>query len=148
MAIISFVPAKKQLKDYRSSGGSYYVAKCELCGEEFYPKRSSAKYCSLACMQKSQTDKHKGKPNKSKNKDKEIKQDIETPILVGTRSEIANYFTQYRLKSYVSRVIKTYKKGDDFIPAFIDDDGKAKYKILDNYTVKKVSAYKFELYNN
>jgi CRISPR/Cas system-associated protein Cas10 (large subunit of type III CRISPR-Cas system) len=49
MAIIKFIPAKSTIRDNRSEDGGYYVATCNVCGTEFYPKRSNAKYCSNKC---------------------------------------------------------------------------------------------------
>jgi hypothetical protein len=36
-------------KDYRNTKGVHFEAKCDYCGEIFYPKRSTAKYCSKTC---------------------------------------------------------------------------------------------------
>ena len=49
MAILKrFVP-EPEVKDWRGSDGVHYEAKCEQCGRIFYPKRSTAKYCSRRC---------------------------------------------------------------------------------------------------
>jgi hypothetical protein len=48
-AIKKFVPSKKFFRDNRSPEGNYYIAKCDVCGIEFYPRRSSAKYCTSYC---------------------------------------------------------------------------------------------------
>ena len=50
MPVISYIPPKKEIKDHRSNDGNFYLAKCDLCGTEFYPKRNNAKYCSTSCM--------------------------------------------------------------------------------------------------
>lgn len=52
MAIKSYVPKKSTVIDRRSTDGGYYVADCEICGREFYPKRSNAKFCSNVCGQR------------------------------------------------------------------------------------------------
>jgi len=52
MAIKSYVPKKSTVIDRRSTDGGYYVAECEICGREFYPKRSNAKFCSNVCGQR------------------------------------------------------------------------------------------------
>lgn len=49
MAIIGYVPPKKRIRDNRSSEGNYYIAKCDICDTEFYPNRTSAKYCTPNC---------------------------------------------------------------------------------------------------
>jgi hypothetical protein len=49
MPIVKFVPPLFDIKDYRTPHGNYYVAKCDNCGQEFYPKRSDAKFCSKKC---------------------------------------------------------------------------------------------------
>jgi len=52
MAIKSYVPKKSTVIDRRTTDGGYYVADCEICGREFYPKRSNAKFCSNVCGQR------------------------------------------------------------------------------------------------
>lgn len=47
--IKSYVPPKIKIIDFRKPEGGYYVASCDVCGTEFYPKRSNAKYCSDKC---------------------------------------------------------------------------------------------------
>ena len=49
MAIVKYIPKKKEVIDRRNPDGGYYEAECEECGNIFYPKRSSAKYCSRSC---------------------------------------------------------------------------------------------------
>src|ERR1017187_2143943 len=49
MAILQYVPPTKKIIDNRKPEGGYYVAKCEVCGTEFYPERSNAKYCTRNC---------------------------------------------------------------------------------------------------
>jgi len=49
MAIIKYVPKEVPIKDYRNDKGGYYVATCDFCSREFYPKKR-AKYCSHNCL--------------------------------------------------------------------------------------------------
>ena len=49
MSIIQYVPPKKKIVDHRKPDGGFYIAKCEVCGGEFYPQRSNAKYCTPNC---------------------------------------------------------------------------------------------------
>ena len=49
MPIIGYVPPKKRIRDNRNSEGNYYIAKCDICDTEFYPNRTSAKYCTPNC---------------------------------------------------------------------------------------------------
>lgn len=49
MPILKYVPPVKKIIDRRKPEGGYYVAKCEVCGTEFYPERSNAKYCTGNC---------------------------------------------------------------------------------------------------
>ena len=49
MAILKYVPPTKKIIDKRKPEGGYYVATCEICGTEFYPERSNAKYCTPNC---------------------------------------------------------------------------------------------------
>ena len=49
MSIKSYVPPKKNIIDHRTAEGGYYNAICDVCGTEFFPKRSNARYCSSNC---------------------------------------------------------------------------------------------------
>jgi hypothetical protein len=49
MAIIGYVPPIKYIRDNRSTEGNYFIAKCDICDTQFYPSRSSAKYCTPNC---------------------------------------------------------------------------------------------------
>ena len=49
MAIKEYIPKKESIIDRRSINGGYYIAECDVCGREFYPKKSNAKYCSRSC---------------------------------------------------------------------------------------------------
>lgn len=49
MAIKSYVPPKLKMIDHRNPEGGYYTANCDICGTEYYPKRSNSKYCSGKC---------------------------------------------------------------------------------------------------
>ena len=71
MGIISYIPKKKEIIDNRTSEGGYYHAICDECGNEFYPKRSNAKYCSRSCLvmayRKNKTEVKPKKNQKSEN---------------------------------------------------------------------------------
>lgn len=41
----------RAMKRFRMSNGYWYNAKCDMCGKDFYGKRSTATYCSDACKQ-------------------------------------------------------------------------------------------------
>jgi hypothetical protein len=51
MPIIEVIPPKA-VKDCRSPDGGYCVAKCDVCGTMFWPKRTTAKYCKRMCAVK------------------------------------------------------------------------------------------------
>jgi hypothetical protein len=50
MGVLKYIPKKKFVVDKRTDDGGYYDAVCDECGNEFYPLRSSAKYCSRSCQ--------------------------------------------------------------------------------------------------
>jgi len=50
MAILRYVPKKKEIIDKRSESGGYYEAECDECGTIYYPTRANAKYCSRSCQ--------------------------------------------------------------------------------------------------
>jgi hypothetical protein len=49
MGVLRYIPRKKEIIDRRSSEGGYYESECDHCGSIYYPKRSSAKFCSRSC---------------------------------------------------------------------------------------------------
>ena len=49
MGVKEYIPKKKEIIDRRTEDGGYYIAECDVCGGEFYPTRSNAKYCSKSC---------------------------------------------------------------------------------------------------
>lgn len=49
MPIIDFIPPKFSINDNRNDNGNYYLAKCDICGTDYYPKKPTAKYCSPKC---------------------------------------------------------------------------------------------------
>lgn len=61
MAIIRYIPIKKQVIDKRSEEGGFYEAECDQCHNVFYPKRSNARYCSRSCLVMSYRKKNVGK---------------------------------------------------------------------------------------
>lgn len=50
MAVIKYIPKKKEIIDKRTDDGGYYEAECNVCGTMFYPTRANAKYCSRSCQ--------------------------------------------------------------------------------------------------
>lgn len=49
MAIVKYVPRKRDIIDRRSENGGYWEMTCESCGTIFYPTRQNAKFCCRAC---------------------------------------------------------------------------------------------------
>jgi len=49
MAIVKYIPRKRDIVDRRSDKGGYWEMTCESCGTTFYPTRKNAKYCCRAC---------------------------------------------------------------------------------------------------
>jgi hypothetical protein len=49
MPILDFIPPKFNINDNRNANGNYYLAKCDICGADYYPKKPTAKYCSPKC---------------------------------------------------------------------------------------------------
>ena len=49
MAIVKYVPRKRDIVDRRSEQGGYWEMTCESCGTTFYPTRENAKFCCRAC---------------------------------------------------------------------------------------------------
>lgn len=68
MAILKYVPKNVEVLDRRSENGGYYIATCEECGREFYPKNKKAKYCSKDCANHSYVRVNAASIKKSDNK--------------------------------------------------------------------------------
>jgi hypothetical protein len=66
MAILRYIPIKKQVIDKRTEEGGFYEAECDECHNPFYPKRSNARYCSRSCLVMSYRKKNIGKPFQKK----------------------------------------------------------------------------------
>lgn len=49
MAIKKFIPGPKKIIDHRGNPHGFYEAVCDVCGTEYYPKRSNSKYCNSKC---------------------------------------------------------------------------------------------------
>ena len=49
MAIVKYIPRKRDIVDRRNPKGGYYEMTCDSCGTTFYPTRDNAKYCCRAC---------------------------------------------------------------------------------------------------
>ena len=49
MAIVKYIPRKRDIVDRRSEKGGYWEMTCESCGTTFYPTRQNAKFCCRAC---------------------------------------------------------------------------------------------------
>lgn len=49
MSIVNYVPDKTKIKNNKTEQGGYYIAKCDVCGTEYYPKSKRSKYCSARC---------------------------------------------------------------------------------------------------
>lgn len=135
MAILNYVPPKKKIIDHRSPEGGYYNAKCEVCGTEFYPKRSNAKYCSPNCSvvahrilfasggavkkPKSPTITHK---SKSSNTDK---------LIVG-KAKVISFLGDNGCKTHGLRTLLTNAEIGDFIN-------------WEGYEIAKVSQVKYAI---
>jgi hypothetical protein len=125
MAIIKYVPPKKNILDRRSSDGGYYEAICECCGTEFYPSRNSARYCSSNCQlikyreaNLSKTKVNLVKPGESA--PKKIEEIITTPkkweVIVTSRKDVIETvaFTEARTHGLLKRLI-ALKTGENLV---------------------------------
>lgn len=81
--ILKFVPAPKKIRDNRTNANGYYVAKCDSCGTEFYPKKVNAMYCQSKCAvqahRSSMNYKVAAKPTKKAKKEVKIEQKPKSP---------------------------------------------------------------------
>lgn len=90
MAIIQYVPRNVEVLDRRTPEGGYYVAKCEECGREFYPKNKKAKFCSKECANHSYV---KTTPTNNSNK-KKIKDEVPGGKVVTGTKQIIEYIAE------------------------------------------------------
>jgi hypothetical protein len=102
MAIVSHIPKKDSIIDYRKEEGGYYIANCEVCAREYYPKKSNSKYCSNNCMISAFRTRSKLGLTVPR-----VKKDTKTVIVgdvveCGSKTKCSQYFKQYnaKVKSY------------------------------------------------
>lgn len=139
MGILAYIPKKVAVIDRRTDEGGYYIATCEYCEREFYPKRSNAKYCNAGCSIANWRKKRAEKPKevvKSSKKGEKI-------VLEGSGKTIATFFKKWKLKGYVYDVLRDMDVGDKYSPKYEDDEDD--YPELDSFIVEKVSERKYIL---
>jgi len=122
MAILKYIPKKTQIVDHRNSEGGYFVAICDVCGREYYPKRSTSKYCSASCGMTAY---------RTKVSEKTVKKDIDV-VVEGTLNKCSEYFKEYKLKG-------TFRTFAPNIEIGYRDDFK-------QWEVERVSANKYKVY--
>jgi hypothetical protein len=136
MAILKYIPPKRVINDRRTPDGGYYEAKCEHCDTLFYPKRKTAMYCSNSCTV-------------SAYREKRAKQKLEyVAILTAGKLKIADYFSEYKLKSFIKEILSdNYPEVGESGLLYYDttDENSKQYAVLKKYRVKRISAYKYEL---
>lgn len=124
MAILKHIPKKTQIVDHRNSEGGYFVAICDVCGREYYPKRSTSKYCSASCGMTAY---------RTKVSEKTVKKDnFDTVIVEGTLNKCSEFFKEYRLKG----AFRTF--APDIEIGYYDD--------FKQWKVERISANKYKVY--
>jgi hypothetical protein len=114
MGIISYVPKITAVRDRRKPEGGFYKAECDLCGREFYPSRSNAKFCSQVCAQANYRKKLAegggvGSPRKNTSANTEKWIDI-SPDAQISWGNVKKYFSDKRLKAKFLKIINTMDK--------------------------------------
>ena len=120
MAIIKLIPKVSKMTDYRSNDGGYYIANCEVCGTEYYPKRCTSKYCSNTCSVIAYRNRASNNQNSNL-------------VAAGCKSVCADFFKQFKRKGDADYLMKRMKINSSFK--------------LENYTIKRLSERKYEVYN-
>jgi len=144
MAIIKYVPKEVPIKDYRNDKGGYYVATCDFCSREFYPKKR-AKYCSHNCLVLSyrqrvangQVVKFRGSQKVSEDSQKKISIIKDTLVYKSNKSDMLQYLKdKFDITKVVSQSVFSeflWKDGMDCV-------------IKDNLLIKRINQIKYELY--
>ena len=153
MGIIKYIPKTTTILDRRSDDGGYYVAKCDNCGREFYPKSRRAKYCCKDCGSKFYLNVILAKKVKKNTKVKQKTVKSTTNRKVKKNSPVVPGLVQVLTKQEVIDCIKA-RCGEHMwegrIKKLNDMDFREKNKVLGfylnvDYIVKKVGG-KYELY--
>ena len=136
MAILNYIPKKKEVIDRRTDNGGYYEAVCDECGNVYYPKRSNAKYCSRSCNVMAYRRKKKAEGPKIKKE--KVNEDL---ILVKTLP--AKDMSWYLKKNYSSDTdnLPMYVMKEDLVNLTIGETKK-----MGKIVIKKYSANKYQLY--
>lgn len=102
MAILKHIPKKESVVDFRSEDGGYFIASCEVCGREYYPKKSSSKYCSSNCSISAYRTRIKEGTTVPKARISNTVKIIGNIVECGSRTRCSLYFKQFKakLKSY------------------------------------------------
>lgn len=87
MAIVKYVPRKRDIVDRRSEQGGYWEMTCESCGTTFYPTRQNAKFCCRACGLQNWRE-------RKKERDKEVK------------DKLRQYLEEYRERKNLEKAEK------------------------------------------
>ena len=132
MSIKSYVPPKKNIIDHRTTEGGYYNAICDVCGTEFFPKRSNAKYCSSNCGIVAHRTAIANGDNKRKIKTSNKKTNTSTTII--GKGNVIQWFKDKNLKTYG-------------LQTFLQTQGVGLRNVWEGVSIDKISASKYQLIN-
>jgi anaerobic selenocysteine-containing dehydrogenase len=132
MSIKSYVPPKKNIIDHRTAEGGYYNAICDVCGTEFFPKRSNARYCSSNCGIVAHRTAIANGDVKKKIKTSNKKTNSSTTII--GKGNVIQWFKEKNLKTYG-------------LQTFLQTQGVGLKDEWEGVTIDKISASKYHLVN-
>ena len=137
MAIKSYVPKKSMILDRRSAEGGYYIAECEECKREFYPKNAKARFCSSECRSHNYL-KHKTPQTQQKKvvntNTSPVKNDSLT--LLGQK-DVINYFKKVE-KEEMDGSVGVYRD-------LLKDLAVNEKLTVGEHVVKRITAKKYEI---
>ncbi len=136
MGVISYIPKKKEIIDNRSNEGGYYRAVCDECGNEFYPKRSNAMYCSRSCLVMAYRKKKSEMPPKAIKKT--VSEDLKLEVTLSLKD------MAYYLKSNYST--DTEKAPIYILKPILVGIEVGEMKQFNSISIKRLSPNKYQLY--
>ena len=139
--IKNYHPAPNKIRDNRNSGIGYYTAVCDSCGTEFYPKRSSAKYCTPKCAVNSH------RKAKASGIDRKVSKATPKPtkVIVSTDNVTLKLRGISNVYSFLKEHVPAIRGKKQEIINSLSSLPLGEVYVFDDFSIKKLSILVFEL---
>ena len=158
MAIIGYVPPIQRIRDNRKPDGNYYIAKCDICDTEFYPKRTSAKYCTPNCgliaHRQAIANGHAPKPyewggnvpnNEAKKKEYDPKDALKKGTEVLKKYKAGRADTIPKIYSFLKQYYSIHGLKNEIIELLKEMPTNSTIELFDEVNIRRLSPRKFKI---